>query len=258
MNHLLIGHADKTEQFLQIAKGGFLLIDDGPIADAFVEHFPRAVQFDVHTDSFNPLDNLDYHAARNFAALLYGLSPQGENTLTVRNGRRALVKLLLTKPRRLDRLPRSVEPADLEALGMVDELLLSPVLRKILCSASNRSFSYRPLRKVIAKIDRAALGEFDALVIATLLISQFAGPVVIPDFGFYGRDFHTNLVWQDRLTAGLNSLSEVTARLQQALLTIGDKHGSRCTWEDALTLARYDGHVPGTVAHTEFVHRAML
>ena len=50
------------------------------------------------------------------------------------------MKLLLNRPPRLDRMPRTTDPADLEALAMVDELLLSPILRKILCTSSINSF----------------------------------------------------------------------------------------------------------------------
>ena len=45
--------------------------------------------------SFNPLTNIDYKKAREIADILYTVSPQGENTLTVRNGKRALLKMLL-------------------------------------------------------------------------------------------------------------------------------------------------------------------
>jgi hypothetical protein len=61
---------------------------------------------------------------------------------------------------------------------------------------------------VLARLDRAVLGDFDAFVIASLLISQFKEQVVIPDFGFYGRQYHTALVRQNRLVAGVNTLAE--------------------------------------------------
>ena len=54
MNKLIIGLADKTAQLIP-AKPGFLLIDDGPVADAFLRKFRRAKQFDPHSHSFNPL-----------------------------------------------------------------------------------------------------------------------------------------------------------------------------------------------------------
>ncbi|WP_416192854.1 hypothetical protein [Nitrobacter sp. TKz-YC01] len=45
MNHLLLGTADMTDALIERARPGFLLIDDGPVADAFSEQF-RARAFD--------------------------------------------------------------------------------------------------------------------------------------------------------------------------------------------------------------------
>src|ERR1700731_4717490 len=101
-NHLLIGISDKTSRLLELAGDHkFLLIDDGPIADAFLLEFPEAKEFDVTRHSFNPLQGIDYKRARDFAAAVYTASPEGENTLTVRNGKRALARLLLYGPQHL-------------------------------------------------------------------------------------------------------------------------------------------------------------
>jgi hypothetical protein len=54
MNKLIIGLADKTAKIAP-SKPGFLLIDDGPIANAFLQTFKRVKQFDPHSHSFNPL-----------------------------------------------------------------------------------------------------------------------------------------------------------------------------------------------------------
>jgi hypothetical protein len=259
MNHFLIGHADKTERLLQIAQGGFLLIDDGSMTDAFLEEFPRAVRFDLDEHSFNPLKNMDYKCARDFAALLYGLSPQGNSTLTARNGRRALVQLLLGDAKRLDHLPRGKDPADLEALGMVDELLVSPVVRNILCRPTN--FSFKPTRQIVARIDPAELGDFDAVVIAGLLIGQFQGQVIVPDFGFYGREFHVSLIRQNRLIAGLKALSEVSPTLKQAFLGVKDKTMHGVLYKDAVELAENAGLRPDFLrddnAYNSFLDEAM-
>lgn len=237
MNSLLIGDADKTERLLQITTGSFLLIDDGPVADAFLENFPRAKLFDPTVHNFNPLRGMDYKRARDFAAALYIASPQGENTLTVRNGKRVLTRLLLDNPTSLDSLKSSRE-ADQEALATIDDLLLSPVLKRVLCNPTNFSFK----GQIVARIDRAQLGDFDAFVLASLLIGQYQGQVIVPDFGFYGRDFHTTLMRQNRLTAGLTFLSETSPKLQQALLGIKDKTVYRTTLEDAERLIIYTKH----------------
>jgi hypothetical protein len=51
--------------------------------------------FDPLKHSFNPLAHLGYKEARQTADVLYTVSPRGENTLTVRNGKRALLRSLL-------------------------------------------------------------------------------------------------------------------------------------------------------------------
>lgn len=129
----------------------------------------------------------------------------------------------------------------------------SPVLRSVLCSPTNLSLR----GVVIARLDRAVLGDFDAFVLASLLISQFKGQVIVPDFGFYGREHHIALIRQERLVAGVNTLSEVPTRLQHALLTIPEKTALGATHEDAETLAKYRGLAPRTVEHSDFMHQAM-
>ena len=42
------------------------------------------------------------------------------------------------------------------------------------------------------------------------LIAQFKGQLVIPSFGLYGRDAHVNLIEEDRLIAGVNTLGELS------------------------------------------------
>lgn len=237
MNHLLIGAADKTERLLQITRSPFLLVDDGPIADAFLATFTRAKRFNPTQHSFNPLRGIDYKGARDFAAALYTASPQGENTLTVRNGKRSLARLLLTNTTRLDELG-SDDPRDVEALDTVQDLLLSPVLRRVLCNPTN--FSFKGM--VVAKIDRAQLGDFDAFILASLLIGQCKGQVIVPDGGFYLRDFYTTLIRQNRLTVGIQYLEELTPKLQQAVLSVKDKTIYRTTREDAERLIFFTKH----------------
>lgn len=258
MNHLLLGAADTTDLLLALTKPRFLLIDDGPVADAFLARFPKARLFTPTVHSFNPLAGMDYKRARDFADILYAASPGGRDTLTVRNGRRALVRLLLAGPGRLSDMPAPGEvkdDAEKEALGMVEELLMSPVLSRVLCGGG------KPFRfgegTTVAKMNRATLGDFDAFILGALLMGQHKGQIVVPDFGFYGRPLHASFIRQDRLTAGVRLLEEVPRQLAQALLTIPDKHGHGCTFEDADTLAKYARLVPGTNAYTDFVERAI-
>lgn len=253
MNTLLIGAADKTDRLLALAPQHFLLIDDGPIADAFLT-LPRTKLFDVTQHCFDPLLRMDTKRARDFATTLYTASPEGKETLTVRNGRRALVRLLLEAPTRLDRLSSDdTDPGTTEALATVQDVLLSPLVRQVLCGDPNFKFTGR----VVLRLDRAMIGDFDAFVLACLAIQQFKGQIIVPDGGFYIKDIHMSLIRQNRLTVGLQYLSELPPSLRQAVLLIKDKTGSQCTFEDAETLASYAGKVPNTQGHTDFITSAM-
>jgi hypothetical protein len=55
----------------------------------------------------------------------------------------------------------------------------------------------------------------------------------------------------------VNFLDELPRQLSQALLTIPDKQGQGCTFEDAEALARYEELAPGTNAHADFVQSRM-
>jgi hypothetical protein len=86
MNKLYVGFSKQIE----LPKiSGYLHIDDE------VPTIKRSHVFDPKKHCFNPLKDIDYKKARELAELLYTIAPQGENTLTVRNGKRALLKALL-------------------------------------------------------------------------------------------------------------------------------------------------------------------
>jgi hypothetical protein len=88
-NTLYVGFTRK----IPVPRSGCIYIDDE------ARDIPRARVFDPLKHSFNPLAGLDYKKAREIAEVLYTISPQGENTLTVRNGKRALLKALLSGER---------------------------------------------------------------------------------------------------------------------------------------------------------------
>jgi hypothetical protein len=91
VNKLHVGFNKEVD----LPKGGYIYIaDDVPIVS-------RASIFDPLKHSFNPLKSLTYKKAREIAEILYTVSPQGENTLTVRNGKRALLKMLMEDPNAL-------------------------------------------------------------------------------------------------------------------------------------------------------------
>lgn len=71
------------------------------------------------------------------------------------------------------------------------------------------------------------MGEFDALVLGFFLIRHFEGQIVVPDFGFYGRDVHSSLIRQRRMIAGVNFLNELPLKLQRSVLLIKGHGGER-------------------------------
>jgi len=81
-------------------------------------------------------------------------------------------------------------------------------------------------------------------VSATVFPAHYNGQLIVPDFGFYGRDAHASLIRENRLLAGVNTLQELTPKLRQAILLIEDKVASGATYDDAVTLAQYAGLHP--------------
>ena len=237
-NQLFIGLTKQIEP----PRRGLFINDDVP-------DISRARVFDPTKHSFNPLKNIDYRKARALADVLYTAYPQGDNTLTVRNGKRLLLKALLSATR-LDQIE-----GDPEITGMIDDLLQSPVLKSVLCNPTN--FSFSPNSLILARINRAELGDFDALILGLFLIGHFKGQITVPDFGFYGRDLHISLIREERLIAGVNFLSELTPKLRNSVLLIEDKTGSGTTFEDAQVLADYARKPPHSNGYNDFIDEAM-
>lgn len=246
MNQLLVGIADKTEYLP--TKQGFLLIHD---SDEFLQKQKQAILFDPKIHSFNPLRGMTYRRAREFASLIFGT--EGKETITVRNGKRALTTALTTA-KNLDDIKWGKSDPEKEAQAAIDDLLLSPLLRDVLCKPTN--FSFKKGSSIVAKLNRAEIGDYDARILGSLLIAQFDGQIIVPDFGFYGQEQHTSLIRQNRLVAGVYTLSELEPKLRQMCLLM-PKTGLLCTNDDALTLAAYEGLIRGVQDHTDFVKTAM-
>jgi len=249
MNKLYVGFSKEIE-VPEMELPGYSVRRRGLLIDDEAPQIPRARIFDPLKHSFNPLAHLDYKEARQIAEVLYTVSPQGENTLTVRNGKRALLRALLDA-KRLDKVK-----GDEEVGAMIDDILMSPVLKRVFCGKPN--FSFEPRSMIVARLNRAELGDFDALVLALLLMAHYKGQVVVPDFGFYGREAHVSLIRENRLIAGVNTLAELPVKLRQVALLIKDKEAAGATAEDAETLAIYARHAPGTVGFRDFVSEAMV
>lgn len=226
MNKLYVGFS----KLVALPNKGLFIHDQVP-------DISRARIFDPAKHSFNPLKGIDYRKARALADVLYTAYPQGENTLTVRNGKRLLLKALLSAPR-LDKIE-----GDPEVTGMIDDLLQSPVLKNVFCNTTNQ-FSLNPNSLILAKLNRAELGDFDALILGLFLIEQFKGQIVIPAFDFYGRDVHVSLIREERLIAGVNFLGELAPKLRNSSLLIKDRVAAGALYEDAVTLAQHAGLRP--------------
>jgi hypothetical protein len=231
---LLLGTEDKTARILEAAsRGPFLLIADDATAAACAGKFPDAALFNLRNHSF--AIRRDYDGVRDFADIAF----PDKNLMTYMHGKRELVKLLLDTGTPITELAGDTKnPAIAEALATVEDLLLSPVLRRVLTRKPN--FDFR--RSVIASLD--GMYHEDARKLASMLIGQHQGHIIVPDFGFYGRPLHLSLIRKKRLTAGLNTLSEAPPSLHQPLLTVPEQYGAGCTYDDAVVLAKRAGLVP--------------
>ena len=258
---MLILGTDKTDTILEHIPESFLLIDDGPVIDALVLPKRRKVtRLDFSIHSFNPLKGMDYLKARQFIAILEAVFPEGADTLTRKNSNFILLKALLENRARTRYLDTLIAPPDkkdtsaVDAYQKIETLLLSPVLKRFLCSPTKR-FSLRGI--ILARLDRASMSDFDCFVLGNLLISAYPGQVVIPDFGFYAIPSHIQLMRQQRLFAGLHFFDEVAPKIRQNLLLMPTRFARRCTFDDAQTLAGYAGILRGTVAESDFIAAAM-
>lgn len=119
------------------------------------------------------------------------------------------------------------------------------------------NFTFNPNSVNMARINRAELGDFDALVLGLFLIAHFKGQIVVTDFGFYGREAHAGLVREQRLIAGVNTLQELPPRLRQTVLLIEEKTAAGATADDAETLAQYARLLPRANGFSSFVQDAM-
>lgn len=246
MNLLLVGR----DKVLPPLDPPFLLIDDE--IDLPIPKNRKVTVLDFTKHSFNPLRGMDYKKAREFISVLDAVFPEGENTLTKKTSNFVLLNALLSKTTRLDKLirPNKKDASVTDAYQKIQTLLFSPVLDRVLCRPTNFSFD----GTILARLNRAELGDFDCFVLGNLLISQYKGQVVIPDFGFYGEKHHTALIRQNRLIAGVNYLDESPLKSELLLM---DKLGQHCLLDDAKVLADYAGIARDTNAYNEFVQRSM-
>jgi hypothetical protein len=250
MTKLFLGFAKEVE----LPRGGCLIIDDE------VRDIPRSRIFDALRHGFNPIKNINYRSACDFVDIIDVLFSRGDTTLTKGTGLEFIQDALEAAPKTLEDL---IERPDKKsttghtwAHGKIRRILRSHVLTRAFCNPCN--FSFRPGSVIQARINRKEIGEFDALTIGLFLMAHYRGPhIVIPDFGFYGRDFHTSLIREQRIVIGCNTLSELPPKIRQAALLFDEKIASHARLEDAELLAEYSGLIRGTNAYNDYVSEAV-
>jgi len=221
-------------------KGGYLFIDDE------VPDIPRARVFDPTIHSFNPLQHLTYRKASDVIEIFNTLFPRGDGTLTKDTGLDFIAEALDDAPKTLDTLierpDKQSTSGQVWAYGKVRRLMRSPVLKDMLCKPTN--FSFKDSSPILARINRAELGDFDALATGLFLMAHYKGQIVVPDFGFYGRDAHVSLIREQRLMAAVRFLDELPQQLRRSVLLIKDKVVAGAWYDDAVLLAKYEGLQP--------------
>ncbi len=242
MNFLQIGLTEKQFEY----PPGSLVISDEPMLQKGAKLYDPAVH------GLNPLP-LQYREAREFAAAVY----PDKDLMTYRNGRRALTRLVMNA-NRLDRLKYGRSDDDKEAKGVVEDILLSPLLKKALSKPLPRWLLSGS--SVCVRLNRKEIADEDAKIVANILISQFKDQVVIEDFGSYARDFHAKLIRQERLIAGVYTLAELGEpkdKFRQLCMRM-EMEGRCCTYDDAVELAKYQcDYPPHTVEYDAFVKKRM-
>lgn len=225
---------------ISIPKGGYLFIDDE------IPTIPDARIFDPTQHSFNPLHNIDYRKATGIVDIFDALFSRGDSTLTKDTGLDFIADALEDNPTSLETLidepGRGASPGHIWAYGKVRRLMRSPVLKQMLCTPTN--FSFNPRSTILARINRAELGDFDALAIGLFLIGHYQGQLVIPDFGFYGRDTHVSLIREQRLIAGVRYLDQLPKQLRNGILLVDQKLAKGVLYDDAVLLAKHAGLYP--------------
>lgn len=200
MNSISVGFGREVKP----PPGGSLLIQDE--ADVPAKFRPKI--FDPTKHSFNPLEEINERKAQELAELIYTVYPQGENTLTVRNGKWDLAPALL-KAKSLDEVTGKEE-----VTGVMGDLLFNPVVRNCLC---RDGFQFDKSRLIVARLNRAEIGDKAALTIGLFLIASYPGAArhsrlrLLRPRGAYQS--HSS----EPLIAGVNALEELSAKLRQAV-----------------------------------------
>lgn len=254
MNVLLIGR-DSRPLLPHIPNDNFLLIDDGPVADEVLGSSRTVRTFDPLKDSFDCLRDMDDRKARTLWDVLKGIFPEGESTLTKATAEYQILSALLDQPEALSTLVPDTKDTRY-AYQLIQKLLMSDIIRNVLEPVSKGKSEFSFQGTIVARLDRAQHGEFACFVLGNFLISQYAGTIIVPDFGFYAIPSHQQLIRQNRLIAGINSFDELPA-FKNRFLQFDEKIGSVCTLADAELLATYAGILPDREVWHAFIDKCI-
>lgn len=232
MNLLYIGR-----RFYEYPDGASLRIDNE------VDDVPEEWIFDHRVHSLNPIKDAGYDEQCDFIEIMMNLFPKGENTLTKEGVPEVFFEAFEKKPKHIGEMLKgaSKDPSYISAQRMIKRVLRSPTLKRVLCKPTN--FSFHPSKKkeckIVARIDRGELRDFDAQALAWFLMAHYKGQIILPDGGFYLREMHSRLFDQERLITKVDFLDQLPGRLRQTALLIEEKIPRGATVEDAEELAKY-------------------
>jgi hypothetical protein len=191
--------------------------------------------FEPNEHSLDVLKDMNYQKAAALTAGILALFPGGENTLTKEDAAHELLSAFMGNPTTLFGLiPPSKDVGREKARRMIERILLSPVLHRVLCGGG-KTFTFKTTWRsvTVARINPAELGAFDARALVHFLLALYPGQFLIPSFGRYALDSHMDLIEQDRLIAGVNSLSELPDDLRDRFL-IEEKVPQGASYDDAV------------------------
>lgn len=231
MKILQIGLRTKIER----PKGSFLWIDGE------VEH-PKGRIFDPLKNHFNPLKNLNYRKSCEIVEIFDALFTRGDSTLTKDTGLDFLHDCLEKKPESFDTLvpepDKKSSTGHIWAYSKVKRLMRSPVLGSVFCEGNEFSFKGKNT-KIIARLDRGVLGDFDALALGLFLTAHYKGTVCIPAGEFYLRNLHVALIREDRLIVGVRRLKDLPEAFD--VMDFDERIPQGATFKDAEELAECEG-----------------
>lgn len=263
VNRIYIG----VNKQIEYPKGNCLVISDD-----LIDTKRRPQIFDPLKDGINPLKDLNYRKICDWVDIFDALFSRGESTLTKDTGldfiAEALVNAMVSEIRGEPIALRDlIPPADKKdptghiwAYGKMQRILRSPVLTAML-SGERKDFAFHPRSMIVARVNRAELGEFDAQVIAFFLMAQFKGQICLPDGGSYLRDLHISLLRENRLIFGVNHLGELPEKFRQQALLLSERVPAGALYDDAVTLAKLAGKRPDPLRednpYNKFIDDAM-